>query len=571
MTRRGGLGRRRPAVRSDRDGRFARGLTSVKALELARGLLAGEITLAPHGSAPLDHPPDWASDPFGEPNWRFQFHTLRWAQALKRAYDETDDASFLHRYEDILRDWHERNPRATRLPEEPWGRHSTALRARVYAAYAEALSGRWPDWLRPALAQHADALTDPEIYARWGGNQGLDQNVGLFAVASVLGDTGRVETAITRTAKILRHCVDVEGTANEQATEYQIHNYRRYNEAVRLFDDGRRELPAVFDRVERMPDLIAYATQPDGRRVLIGDTVDAPSRSVPGTIAEFAVSGGEAGPRPPARVKVFRRGYLFVRSGWGGERDPRDEALLVVRFGPRRLHHGHHDATAVSLYACGQRVIPNAGKYAYTADDFREYVRSPRAQNAVTFPDAEFDPYGTSELLWVWDGEALVAAKVRDNHYPGVDYERTVVFEHETATLVTVDRFADRTGSPVTAEQRFRLDPSFEVDRVEPDRVVAAAEGGPCVVVQQLGAVDEVRLARGELDPYDGWVSYHYGERQPTNVVVSSLTAVDGWFVTAIRCDPSASEPADAGVLLNADGEVVRFASGRSFHLEPER
>ncbi len=522
-----------PAVRRDRDCSFAAGLTAVTFRDRVRDLNAGTLVLEPHAPVAVALPPDWSADPLGDTNWRFQFHSLRWAQTLKRSYDRSGDAHDLQRWLLILEDWYRRNPWTDPPSDQSWADHSTALRARVYAACAQALGDPWPTWLRLALHEHVDVLSGSDIYPT-GGNHALNQNVGLFAAATMLGRTTERRFAVERTADLLERSVDEQGVTDEQSTEYQVYNHRRYREAAELFRAGGEDLPAVFDRIDLMPDLIAHATLPSGRDAMIGDACDDPAHVVAGTITEFAASAGARGPRPTDRHRVFDRGYVFARTGWGDTRPFDQETHLSVRFGAARVPHGHHDAGSVALYGRGTRILVNAGKYGYTWDAFRAYVLSRRAQNSVSFVDRPYGPDGGSELEEVTADERVLVIRIRDLHHPDVDHRRIVAFDLESGDLAVVDRFATLDGAPATAEQRLRLDPQFAVSEVTADRVSASHPLGVHVSLVQHVPVDSWTCVSGATEPLDGWVSYRYGERTPTNTCVASLTRPSGTFVTSI-------------------------------------
>lgn len=551
-----------PTMKPDRACPFARGISSSTATDRVAELRQGLLMLAPHAPVSVELPPDWATDPYSDANWCFQLHSLRWAQAYKRAFDMTNDGSLLHDYLAILEDWHANNPWSAPPSDESWGDHSTALRARVYAACAQAMTSPWPRWLRLALDEHVDVLSGPDLYPS-GGNHALNQNVGLYAAASVLGRDEERRFAIDRTAELLERSVDEQGVTDEQSSEYQVYNFRRYREAAALFRADGTALPQVFDRLDRMPELIAHATLPNGRDVMIGDAFDEPAYRIPGTIAEYAASRATTGPVPTERVRRFDRGFVFARTGWGTERPIDDEGHLALRFGPARVPHGHHDACAVSWYAHGHRLFTSAGKYAYVSDQFRAYVLSRRAQNTVTFPGSTYGPDGGSELVAFDESDGLLVASVRDHHYPDVEFVRTVVFDLESADLVIVDRFASLDGIEITAEQRLRLHPAFDVEKAGDRGVTAAATDGPCVTIEQLGDCDGLHVACGATDPLDGWVSLRYGQREPSAVVTASRTAASGLFVTAATCTPgpasARSQPPPAVEYDAADGQVTLF------------
>lgn len=547
-----------PTMKRDRDCAFAQGLSSLSFVDRVRELGEGLITLDPHPSVASTLPPNWSMDPIGDTNWKFQFHALRWVQALKRAHDTDGNPHHLQTYLAILEDWYQRNPWSSPPSDQSWADHSTAMRARVYAACAQAMTSPWPAWLHLALDEHVDVLSGPDLYPS-GGNHALNQNVGLFAAASMLKREDEQRFAISRTAELLERSVDEQGVTDEQSTEYQVYNFRRYREAATLFRDAGAVLPDVFGRIERMPELIAHATLPNGRDAMIGDACDDLGFSVPETIAEFAASLGTRGPRPQERFRVFDRGYVLARTGWGDRRPFEHETHLSVRFGPPRVPHGHPDAGAIALYAAGSRIISNAGKYAYAWNEKRRYVLSRRAQNSVTFVDRPYGPDGGSELLSIHEREEVLVAVVRDNHHPDVDHLRTIAFHLDAGAVVVADRFRTLDGQPTMAEQRFRLDPAFDHLVTSPTQIRASHPDGLTVDVVQHAHVDGLRAVRGGRQPLEGWVSYTYGEVLEAPVVVSTVERSAGLILTTIQVS---SEHLGPALEFHYDAAAGEFAIG---------
>jgi len=553
-------------VRKDDDCSFARGLTASIYRDRVDTLLDGMLHLPPHEPVQLSHPPTWDADPFGDTNWRFQLHALRWAQNLKRRYDDTGDPELIERYLSILQDWYERNPWSTPPSDQSWGDHSTALRARIYAACAEALPQPWPRWLVLAVEEHLDVLSGPDLYPS-GGNHALNQNVGLFAAATVLGRSDEQQHAIARTAELLLRSVDEQGVTDEQSTEYQIYNYRRYEEARALFLQHGMTLPPAFDRVDLMIDMMTHATMPNGHDVMIGDSCDDEAHKVRGTTAFFAVTGkAKKAPVPKERVGVFNRGFVFARTGWGIARPREEETHMSLRFGPARIPHGHHDAGAITLFARGQRIISNAGKYAYVADEFRDYVLSRRAQNSMTLTGVPYGPDGGSELIHAVTGDQFLHVAVRDDHYPDAALVRTVVFDLEHGDLVVADRYEADEPRPISAEQRFRLDPSLTDIRIEGNAATAVnTDRRLRVWVTQLGDADSIDYVCGQQSPLDGWVSYQYGVKEPTHVVTTRVLGQSGLLVTRLHVnDDDAPDDATAPIALDRVNGTVDLR-GHSF------
>src|SRR5699024_8917250 len=74
-----------------------------------QALLDGTLSLSPHPAWSLPPVIDWSADPFGDVNWRSQYHMLRWLDPLRRAA-EAGDSDALQMWIRYARDWVERNP-----------------------------------------------------------------------------------------------------------------------------------------------------------------------------------------------------------------------------------------------------------------------------------------------------------------------------------------------------------------------------------------------------------------------------------------------------------------------------
>src|SRR5690349_6277536 len=56
----------------------------------ARELTNGVLHLSPHDPFSLPQTPSWTEDPYGQNNWKFQYHSLRWIDVLRRRASARD-------------------------------------------------------------------------------------------------------------------------------------------------------------------------------------------------------------------------------------------------------------------------------------------------------------------------------------------------------------------------------------------------------------------------------------------------------------------------------------------------
>ena len=414
--------------------------------------MADRYRFLPHRTVSLGWPIDWSADPLRDHNWRFQLHALTWLEPLLARWQRTGDAAARDRAVAVARSWSVSNPRRDPASVYAWEAHATALRASVFACMAGIAPP--PPWLVHSLRRHGRLLADPATQVP-AGNHALNQAIALLDVGCRLDHDGWMDLAGRRLRRLLPQSVDRTGVADEQSIGYQRYVLERWRLALdRLAACGLPPLPGAA-RLDRMPRLLAFATQPDGRYLRIGDTTDEAAQPIPGTIAEFAATGGSSGPMPSRRVAVFPAGYLLARTGWGETRAFADEVLLGLRFGPGRFLHGHDDGGAVTLYGYGVPLLLDPGFKDYDGEPWRGWFRSRAAHDTVVVDGRTSDAAQATRLLRSGRAGDGYEAQVRIAAIEGVTHDRRVVMSLESGIVVVEDVLRSR--GPVTTRQLWHL------------------------------------------------------------------------------------------------------------------
>jgi hypothetical protein len=520
----------------------------------AAALMAGRIRLPPHRETTSPADPTWREDPLGDTNWVFNLHTLRWADVLRREGTRTGDRRMTDRHRALLADWVADNPRRGPATPAAWNDMSTGLRTIVLAC---AVGTYGPQrWLTDALDAHGAVLADP-AFGLPAGNHALHVRIGLLVAGCVRDREAWKRTAEDRIAALLRRSVDAEGVTDEGSIGYQGSNFRWYGQArARLVACGRSP-GAVFDRVERMPDLLAHATAPDGRYEQIGDMDDLRAIVIPSSPgALYAASRGRRGTRPVDTYRAFARGYVFGRSGWGTDRPFGDELFYALRFGPPTAHHhGHEDAGALTLYAGGRRLLFDAGRYRYDDAPMRGYLESRRAHNTVDVTGAPYDREATSVLLASRHTADHDLTSVRVFALGGTVWTRTVLYSRTGGYLVVDDRVDTTARREIV--QRWNL----RDDRDPVVRGTSVAGGG--VTLTWVGAVPRLSFTVGQESPLLGWRSRRYGEVFAAPVAEARLAGTAARFTTVLAPGPvtvtgAVVRPDSAELTVTANGVTER-------------
>ena len=523
---------------------------------LADQIMAGHLVLGTFSAVTLPANPTWREAPFhGDRNWLFNYHSMRWVLPLLKAGAATGQSAYLDRAAFLLRDWLSTNPRSAPANPMAWNDHATAWRASVLACAVNELGT--PAWLMSGLTSHGRALADPKFYVGHG-NHALNQDIGLLDIACRIGNGPWKTLAAKRLAALVVESVDTQGVTNEQSVGYQLYNYLNYERGRRHLTNCGASVPAAFARVELMPDFLAYGTAPDGIYEQIGDTGLEDARSIPGTTAEFAATGGTSGPRPTATIRRYKAGFLFARSGWGDSRPFDQETFWTLRFGPGLFAHGHADGGSLTLAANGRRLLVDSGKFSYTAGAWRTWFVGRTAHNVVSVDGLKYVA-SRATTIGTKTAPGFLLAVTSNAGYAGVTAKRRVLWSRAADYLVVQDVLTAKTTR--TFRQAWHLGPG-SAPALKGSRLDTHQTGSNLAILQLAGHPAN-RIVSGRTKPIQGWVSYTYGTKRAAPVLESTIRGRSARYLTLL-VPYSGARPAISGhvVRLNADGYVLDVTIG---------
>jgi hypothetical protein len=503
----------------------------------AAEIMAGRLTIAPFKAVVIDPHTDgdidWAMNPYHDPTWVLDFQTGTWIEALVEAYlaGGRQAASYRARAKAILTGWLDSVPLANKNPE-------------TLMCSAEAFPGQaWIHDKIPVLLNY--------YAAHWQGayNHGLSQDLELLRAgcaypASEWGGRPLFWRKLARQQMIESFepnkygpAVDAQGATNEQSTGYENFNLGLWTEAeADLAACRQAPLPAADSaRVAKMTLFLALATQPDGRLVQIGDTYAITPRDRAGTPLQFAATMGAAGTPPRQRVGVYAAGYVFGRSGWGTRASFGQMSFYSLRFGPGRQIHGHDDHLGLTYYARGRNLIVDAGHDGYDQNAYRAYLLSPEAASTLVMPGVPFDASAATSLVASDIGGQAQFFEFTDTAFRGHVRDRSVYVSQAPDFIVVFDRAS---GGGVY-QQLWHLDPSLTVRTVRAGYAVATAAGTELVIRQvalpgQVIPAGSTQVLRGQVKPYQGWVSRGQNQRTPAPVVTMTRRGASASILTVI-------------------------------------
>jgi uncharacterized heparinase superfamily protein len=361
-----------------------------------------------------------------------------------------------------------------------------------------------------------------------------------------------------------------DGVYFEQATCYQRYTIEIYLHFLILADRNGVAVPApVRNRVERMLEFLLAVSGPHGTMPQIGDADGGAvlplanrgpndCRGVLATAAAFLgrkdFAWAASGPAPELL-------WLLGVSGWQRfmrlhERAPRGRASRLFRDGgyavllsgedrqahqlifdvgplgcPNSAAHGHADLLSLQCTAFGEPYLVDPGTYCYTPEmNWRNYFRGTSAHSTVVVDGASqalpSGPFGwqtrPSGQLRAWKSTEI--SDYVDASHDGytrlsdpVVHRRRVLFVKPRYWIVVDDLMG---GAEHDVELRFQF--AARPVHMGPGLWTAAlgSRGEGLWMVPFASVPLAGRVAEGRMNPTEGWLSTHYGRRQPAPVVV---------------------------------------------------
>ncbi len=465
-------------------------------------------------------PMDWAADPFEDRNWQFLVHSWVMMEYWLYAYQDGDLGSLEH-IAAIALDWERFHVQDNRESRFQWYDMAAGIRASRLAFLLDNIFVGNLDIEDDDLAAltrlaelHVRKLLDPRFLSL--GNHGLFQLAGLNLLCAVLSwrsvcNSARsyVDTAF---ARLLDRWFTDESVHRENSPNY--HGIV-LDALQRLRIAERTRLPGVRTLIEDGARVTPWLTYPDGRWVPVGDSAGI-GLPLTGPVEPHCLDG-EAGCW--AVRDLTKSGYAIIRSLPGAEESSMlfVNAMFVNVVGAV-IRHKHTDDLGFVLIEGGREIFVDSGKYGYNKDHMRSYVLSARAHNIPSLVSRPIDPRKVDpaethlQPIRTTDSGFVVEGFV---DRPGLlRHERT--FSYTPGSSLTIrDRLYNRTSSRWQSNLHLApdLDPVINTSgflvQVGDVLVRAVFEGDGC----------QIDMARGDTDPYQGWVSVGYLEMTPATVV----------------------------------------------------
>ncbi len=499
--------------------------------ELVADLKNGAVLLRPHPEFHLPPSIDWRADPFGDRNWRAQFHMLRWLDPLRRVAADGDQEAFALWWS-VVESWAADCLDSATAPPEAWMDMVDGMRAIELSLGLLVVEQHQPssvDRLHALLDVHGGWLADHAHRGR--SNHALHQLQGLLLCGVARQRSDWVDQATAELAALFEQEYDDEGVNREGAIAYHLNNYTWWRDAIERLALVNPALPQAFGRLDLVPEQLAHATQPDGTFVSIGNSLGGSPVGVASPHTQYVTTEGSKGEPPEDLVRVYRAGYVFGRSGWGeNERDLVEETFYSLVFGSSKKVHGHVDSGSVTYFAGRVPWVVDPGKFSYDDTAERIHFMERASHNVVTIEGLSYDRTAVVRLHRSTIHPNYHDLTLKDDGYGTVSITRRLVYSVTGEYLVIIDSV--RADDPVTAVQAWQLAPDVEATLTP--RVVELRSGAAHAAIFSFGLLPEASVASGESDPLQGWVATGWRQKAPAPRVALRKSGTAFRFITLI-------------------------------------
>lgn len=499
--------------------------------EQVADLKDGRLLLRPHSVFEIPPRIDWLADPFGDRNWRAQFHMLRWLDPLRRAAADGDQHAFALWWS-VVESWATACLDPDTAPAEAWMDMVDGIRAIELALGVLVVDQHEPsslDRLHALLDVHGHWLTDHSHRGR--ANHALHQLQGLLLCGIARQRPDWVDQATVELVELFEQEYDDQGVNREGAIAYHLNNYTWWRIAAQRLALVHATPVEALSRLDLVPEELAHATQPDGTFVSIGNSTGGAPSAVPSPYTRYVTTEGSKGEAPEDLVRVYRAGYVFGRSGWGeNERDLVEETFYSLVFGSSNKVHGHVDAGSLTYFAGGVPWLVDPGKFSYDDTAERIHFMERASHNVVTIEGLGYDKTTVVRLQRSAIHPNYHDFTLKDDGYGTVSITRRLVYSVTGEYLVVIDSV--RSVDQVTAVQAWQLAP--EVEATLTPRVVELRNGAARAAIFSLGLLPEASVAAGECDPLQGWVATGWRQRTPAPRVALRKSGTSFRFITLI-------------------------------------
>lgn len=367
---------------------------------------------------------NWLHMPVDDPEWIYQFNRHRFWICLGQAYALTGEEKYAETFVSQMTHW----IRTVRLDDPKnqlaWRTIEAGLRleywlkAFCYFENSPALTDEVCDIFEKSVIEHAEYLMSIYDTYRLVSNWGVLQNHGLFMAGVMLPETPRTIEYITESLRRLEEEIIIQvyddGVHWEQSPMYHNEVTHNYLDIKILADRNKIKLPEVINKkLHKMCYGSMYHKKPDHCELLMGDSDDIDVRDIISKgaylykdpvlkfggyenldfdcIWDLGIKAAEEYSKlkslmpDKTAIELKESGNYYLHSDWSEKQN-----FFHFYCGTLGAGHGHSDKLHIDLFANGEDILVDAGRYTYVNKPERYEFKDPSAHNTITVDEKDF-------------------------------------------------------------------------------------------------------------------------------------------------------------------------------------
>ncbi len=494
---------------------------------------------------------DWYNNPTNNSEWIWGLNRMGHWGTLLSGYLKTGNEAYAGEFNAEVIDWTVRNPappfRLTRVPT--WRNLEAGIR--MTSTWPQAFFGflASPSFTTQAVQlmlasiwSHAEHILRFPSGMRFVNNWVIVGSTGLANVGMNFPEFQKApvwaETGLTRLSEQLDKQVYPDGAQHELATGYHLACLHSFDRAYEVALKTGTPIPANFRQtLENMFQYLMYVCTPLRE---VPPTNDAQRHDIKSWLIKgadqfnredfrYVATFGEQGQKPAFTSYSFDwAGHQVMRSDW-----TKDAWYLFFDNGPSGVSHQHEDMLHVDVTAFGRDFLTDGGKGLYIPDKWRDYFLSTAAHNSILIDGQSqrripfTETHRTAQSLkkqWFSDAQLDFSWGIYDQGYGvkkiPVRHTRFVLFKKVDYWLV-ID-LLEGAGTH-DFDLIYHFTPAELRTDVVQNRVQTSFEdGNDLQVLATANSPLKLRIATGEENPEQGWISQSHAARIPAPAVIFS-------------------------------------------------
>lgn len=479
--------------------------------------------------------------------YRLYIQSLYDVLYLSVLYKNNKDQRYIDEASRLLNGWIDYSEtEESKSNEFLWYDHSVSYRAIniVYYIYSSKennlLSKDFEAKLNDLLYIHGDWLYETDNYSD--GNHGLMMDSALLQLSLYFNNKEWFERSVKRINQRVIRDYSSEGVHLENSPEYHVMVTGYYYKILNFLKHHKLDnalTENTKDVIDKMPFYLLGITLPTGYLPTIGDTE---AKKVYNPYAneylEYLVSNGERGKKPKEGLYFFDDAGIVTYRGSFEKEQMADSIWWSFKCGTKNRMHRQDDDLSFMLFANGQEIFSDSGKYSYEEEDlFRKFVVSPQGHTTVSvlnkayYARHNFTPVKCLELVdsnnkYIW------LRGINRGYNSETVIKRDLIYIHQ-GIFILVDRMNSNISK--TYSQQYVLSENVKISYYDTSGfVVKDASQKDILLLAQNIPVQGFTYFHADPTSGKGYISKKFTEKIPADYIEFTQQGVSSTFLTTI-------------------------------------